>query len=102
MAEKLFNLIPGDVGRPISDLTTNLVIEDLTGIIGRVIDSLTPIETEVRDKTGVSYLLRIRPYITLDNTIDGASLVLLELDSIRQRRQTNNDAKSADGDAAKV
>src|SRR5262249_2681663 len=85
MAEKIFNLIAGDIGRPISDLKTNLEVDDLSDIIARVIDTLTPHEAEVRDKNGASYLLRIRPYVTLDNTIDGASILLLDIESISSK-----------------
>lgn len=86
MAEKLFNLIPGDVGRPIGDLKQNLLMEDLPDIIARVIDSLTPYENEVRDTNGTAYSVRIRPYVTLDNTIDGASIVLVDVDALRKKQ----------------
>jgi two-component system CheB/CheR fusion protein len=83
-AEKVFNLIPTDIGRPISDIKPNLDVADLAQLIAGVIDSLTPIEGEARDKEGHSYYLRIRPYVTLEQKIDGASVVLLELDSIKK------------------
>ena len=86
MAEKLFNLIQGDIGRPIGDLKTNLEIDDLPGVITRVIDSLTPHESNVRSKEGVLYSLRIRPYVTLDNNIDGASILLVEVESPRKEK----------------
>ena len=43
LAEKVFNLIPTDVGRPISDIKPNLRVDDLAGLIARVIDTLTPV-----------------------------------------------------------
>jgi two-component system CheB/CheR fusion protein len=85
LAEKSFNLIPPDVGRPISDIKPNLDIADLPKLIAAVIDTLTPYEGEVRDTAGHWYLLRIRPYVTLDKIIDGASIVLLDIDSIRRQ-----------------
>jgi two-component system CheB/CheR fusion protein len=45
---------------------------------------LTPHESEIQDKEGHWYSLRIRPYVTLDNKIDGASVVLLDIDSIKR------------------
>ncbi len=84
LAEKLFNLIPTDVGRPISDIKPNLHLEDLGGEIAKVIDTLTPLEREVLTNEGHWYSLRIRPYVTLDNKIDGASIVLLDIDSIKR------------------
>jgi two-component system CheB/CheR fusion protein len=83
MAEKVFNLIPTDLGRPISDIKPGLKMDDLPELIGRVIDELTPFEGEVQDKDGLWYLLRIRPYVTLDNKIDGASVVLLDIDALK-------------------
>ncbi len=83
-AEKLFNLIPTDVGRPISDIKPNLHLDDLGGEIAKVIDTLTPLEREVQTKDRHWYSLRIRPYVTLDNKIDGASIVLLDIDSIKR------------------
>jgi two-component system CheB/CheR fusion protein len=84
-AEKLFNLIPTDVGRPISDIKPNLDVPDLAQLITGVIDTLASHESEVEDREGHSYSLRIRPYVTLDKTIDGASLVLIEMDSLRKK-----------------
>jgi two-component system CheB/CheR fusion protein len=87
LAEKIFNLIPTDTGRPISDIKPNLQVHDLSQMIAGVIDSLTPTETEVRDSNGKWYSLRIRPYVTLENKIDGASVVLLDVDSIKRALQ---------------
>jgi two-component system CheB/CheR fusion protein len=84
LAEKTFNLILSDVGRPISDIKPNLELLDLPGLIGKVIDTLIPLEGEVKDLAGRWYSLRIRPYVTLDNKIDGASIVLVDIDSVRR------------------
>jgi two-component system CheB/CheR fusion protein len=85
LAEKAFHLIPSDVGRPISDIKPNLEVPDVAGLITAVIDSLTPYEGEVKDLGGRWYSLRIRPYVTLDNKIAGASIVLVDIDSIRRQ-----------------
>ncbi len=85
LAEKLFNLIPSDVGRPITDFKTNLDLTDLSKLLTGVIDSLTPYEGVVSDNSGHWYSLRVRPYVTLDNKIDGASIVLIEIDPIRRQ-----------------
>jgi two-component system CheB/CheR fusion protein len=87
LAEKLFNLIPTDVGRPISDIKSNLRNVDLSQQITQVIDSVMPSERQVRDVEGRSFSLRIRPYITLENKIDGASIVLLDIDSIKNAQE---------------
>jgi two-component system CheB/CheR fusion protein len=85
LAERLFNLIPTDVGRPISDMKPNLNGVDLSGLIAHVIDSLAPHESHIKDAAGHRYVLRIRPYVTMDQKIDGASIVLLDIDSIRKK-----------------
>src|SRR5262249_1085463 len=84
LAEKLFNLIPSDVGRPLSDIKPNLQIADLPRRIVQVIDSLTPYETQVQGADGNWFVLRVRPYVTLEGKIDGASVVLLDIDAIKR------------------
>ena len=56
LAEKVFNLIPTDIGRPISDIKPNLKVPDLPRLIRGVIDTLTPHESEVQDGEGRWYL----------------------------------------------
>jgi two-component system CheB/CheR fusion protein len=85
LAEKVFNLIPTDIGRPISDIKPNLDIPELSQTIVQVIEALTPYESEVQDSKHHWYSMRIRPYVTLDNMIDGASIVLLDIDAVKQR-----------------
>ncbi len=83
-AEKLLNLIATDVGRPISDIKPNLQVDDLPRLIAAAIDTLAPYDGEVQTTQGHWYLLRIRPYVTVDNKIDGASIVLLDIDAIKR------------------
>jgi two-component system CheB/CheR fusion protein len=84
LAEKLLNLIPTDVGRPISDIKPNLEVPDFAERIAGVIDTLLPQETAIQDREGRWYSLRIRPYVTLDNKIEGASITLVDVDSLRR------------------
>lgn len=79
ISQRLLNLIPSDVGRPISDINLNLDISKLDRIISEVIETLTPKTLEVKDLRGRPYSLRIRPYRTEDNRIDGAVIVLVDL-----------------------
>src|SRR6476660_6875955 len=81
VTEKIMNLIPSDVGRPITDIKTNLRITDLKKVVTRVIDSLETQENQVEDNNGRWYSMRIRPYRTTDNKIDGVVIVLIDLDS---------------------
>jgi two-component system, chemotaxis family, CheB/CheR fusion protein len=79
MAEKIMNLIPADIGRPITDIKPNLRVPDLKRSISHVIESLEIQENEVEDGNGRWYSMKIRPYRTLDNKIDGVVIVLLDL-----------------------
>lgn len=83
VSQRLLNLIPSDVGRPISDINLNLEVQKLDRMLSEVMESLTPITLNVRDLSGRPYSLRIRPYRTEDNKIDGAVIVLVDLDSGR-------------------
>jgi two-component system CheB/CheR fusion protein len=82
--EQLFNLIPADVGRPISDIQSNLDVADLTQLITNVIDTLTAYEGTIQAKGGRWYSLRVRPYVTMEGKIDGASIVLVDIDSLKK------------------
>jgi two-component system, chemotaxis family, CheB/CheR fusion protein len=83
-AEKLFNLIASDLGRPLTDLTRNVRVPDLEQTIAEVIENLTVIEQEVEDTKGHWYALRIRPYRTQDNRVEGVVLMLLDIDELRR------------------
>jgi two-component system CheB/CheR fusion protein len=83
-AENIFNLIASDIGRPISDINHNLNIPDLEAQILEVIRNLNFKTQEVQDQTGHWYDLRIRPYRTIDNKIDGAVVVLVEIDALKR------------------
>jgi two-component system, chemotaxis family, CheB/CheR fusion protein len=80
MAERILNLIPGDMDRPIGHIKPNIDVPELEKLITESIDTVSPIERDVRDSQGRWYALRIRPYKSLDNKIDGAVLALFDVD----------------------
>jgi two-component system, chemotaxis family, CheB/CheR fusion protein len=84
MAEKLFKLIETDIGRPIGDIKLSLTVPDLPNLLAEAIDQVKARELEVQDQAGRWYQLRIRPYRTLDNRIDGAVVLLFDIDSLKQ------------------
>ena len=84
-AQKTLNLIPSDAGRSIRDLSLTLEVRDLDAMIADVIDTLEVRELRVQDRDGHAYLLRIRPYKTSDNKIDGAVLVMIDIDQLRKK-----------------
>ncbi len=83
MAEKILNLIPGDVGRSIQQVKSSIECPDLESMILHSIDSVITKEREVKDREGRRFLLRIRPYKDIDNRIDGAVLVIFDIETSR-------------------
>jgi two-component system CheB/CheR fusion protein len=84
VAEKTLRLLPADIGRPITDLQPRINVPDLEEVLHRVLDTLQPYEREVEDHEGRSYLMRVRPYRTSDNRIDGSVLQLLDVSEIKR------------------
>ncbi len=77
-ATRAYRLVPTDVGRPLADIKSDLEGEDLGKATQGVLDSLVPVEREVR-AGGASYLARIQPYRTLDNVIEGVVLTFTDI-----------------------
>ncbi len=84
LAEKVLHLIPTDVGRPISDIKPRINVPNLDTILQKVLDTLIAAEQEVQDVEGNWYLMRVRPYRTSDNRIQGAVLQLLDVSEMKQ------------------
>jgi two-component system CheB/CheR fusion protein len=77
---QIIKLIQSDVGRPVSDLVSNLAHYDRLGQDVRgVLDSLIPREAEVQTRENHWYLMRILPYRTVENVIEGAVLTFVDI-----------------------
>ena len=83
-AERLFRLRPIDVGRPVSDFKPRIAVPNLDEILSDVLETLKVHEQEVEDFEGRGYLMRIRPYRTVDNRIDGAVLLLTDITDLKR------------------
>ncbi|MEH1976926.1 MAG: chemotaxis protein CheB [Nostoc sp.] len=94
MAQRLFNLIPADAGRPLSDIRANLDVPELETLILEVLDTLSIKELEVQTLGGHWYNLRIRPYRTTENKIDGVVLVLIDIDVLKRSAATLEQARN--------
>src|SRR5438094_9702613 len=71
LAGKLFNLLPGDVGRPLSNVRHNLDLPNLEQLLQEVSDTISERELEVQDPEGRGYSLRERPSMLLHNKMHG-------------------------------
>jgi two-component system CheB/CheR fusion protein len=83
-AERFFNLIRSDVGRRITDINPNIIVRDLDKVVAAVIETLHVHEQEVQDRDGRWYSLRVRPYRTIDNKIDGAVILLVDIGDLKR------------------
>jgi two-component system, chemotaxis family, CheB/CheR fusion protein len=92
-ARKVMNLLPADVGRPIGDLRTNADVPDLEILITQVIEQVHMQEREIQDIAGRWYVLRIHPYRTMDDKIDGAVITLLDIDEVKRAQKTIRDSE---------
>jgi two-component system, chemotaxis family, CheB/CheR fusion protein len=79
MASEIFKLIATDVGRPISDITHNLLYDDLLKDIHEILTNLGRVEKEVRSKSGRWYFMRILPYRTTENAVDGVVVTFVDI-----------------------
>ena len=84
VAEGLMNLVPGDVGRSVTLLNAFIVGERIEQLAAQAIEKLVPIEKRIVCSNQRWYLLHITPYKTLDHSIKGAVIVLLDVDDSRR------------------
>jgi len=88
-AAPLFNLIPGDVGRPIAHLKQALDYPEMAADAEQVLRTLVPMEREMRDD-GHWYLARVLPYRTVEDHIAG---VVLSFVDITERKRVEQELK---------
>jgi two-component system CheB/CheR fusion protein len=77
---KLFNVIKSDIGRPISQITSNLVYPDFDKDVTSVLDTLNSRQVDVETKDGHWFNLRILPYRAADNAIGGLVVNFIDID----------------------
>jgi len=85
---QLINLIQTDIGRPVGHIVSNLVgYTSLVEDVQAVLDNLVIKETEVQTKANAWYQMRIRPYRTIENVIEGAVITFVDVTE-RKRAET--------------
>jgi len=75
----LFNLIDGDVGRPLSDITGKFEKINLIENAEKVLDTLQAVEREIKTEDGQTYMMRIVPYRSSDDRINGVILTFVDI-----------------------
>lgn len=78
-ATKVYRLVASDVGRALADINSNLEAENLLAEAQSVLETLVPFEQELRTTLGTWYLVRIQPYRTLENVIEGVVLTFTDI-----------------------
>jgi two-component system CheB/CheR fusion protein len=86
-ATRIINLILSDVGRPVGHIVSNLIGYDrILADTQAVLDSLVPKEAEVQTTEGLWYTMRILPYRTLDNVIEGAVITFVDITEVKRTK----------------
>jgi two-component system CheB/CheR fusion protein len=84
-ASAIINLILSDVGRPVGHIVSNLIGYDrLVADVQDVLDTLIPKELEVQTADNKWYTLRIQPYRTVDNVIEGAVITFVDITTMKR------------------
>ena len=87
-ATQMINLILSDVGRPIGHIVSNLIGYDrLVADVQEVLRTLIPKEIEVQTPESKNYTIRILPYRTLDNVIEGAVITFVDISEVVRTRE---------------
>jgi two-component system CheB/CheR fusion protein len=92
-ANQIFNLLRTDVGRPLTDITSNLLYDDLHEDVQRVLGDLQTLDREMPTRTGRWIFTRLRPYRTTDDRIDG---VVITFQDITGRRRAEEQVRQSE------
>jgi two-component system CheB/CheR fusion protein len=80
---RIFNILPGDRGRPITDLSSRLNLEGLNGDIERVLAGEGPLERRVKTEDGTThYMVRLAPYRDSSRTAQGVVIAFIDITNI--------------------
>jgi two-component system CheB/CheR fusion protein len=84
---EIFNLIPADHGRPLSDITHRLDYHDLLLDAEKVMEKLSVIEREVHTVDGRIFIMRVLPYRTAEDHINGVVITFIDISSRKKTEQ---------------
>jgi len=83
-ATHIFKLIPGDIGRPLSDIVHELDYPSLQDDAQEVLRTLAFSEKQIASRNGGWYIVRIMPYRTLENVIDGVVITFIDISEAKR------------------
>ena len=86
-ATRLLNLLPSDVGRPMSHVATNLVNDDIGRDARAVLKALEPIEKQVTAQDGKHYIVRVLPYRSEGHIVQGAVITLSDVTTLKKTEE---------------
>jgi two-component system CheB/CheR fusion protein len=92
--EKLFNLISTDVGRPLGHIKPNIEIPRFIETVTSVIDEVNSHTVELQNGDGHWYSMRIHPYRSEDNKIDGAVIAFIDIDELKRSLDDTLEARN--------
>ncbi|RZT09538.1 two-component system, chemotaxis family, CheB/CheR fusion protein [Duganella sp. CF402] len=81
---QIYKLIASDVNRPLSDIVNDLLYTDLEQDAQHVLRTLVFCEKQIETRSGGWYTMRIRPYRTVDNVIDGVVVTFINITELKQ------------------
>lgn len=82
--KKLFKLRTTDEGRPFTEIVSNMQYADIEEHTQKVLNNLTPIETTIQTNTGIWFNVRIMPYRTFDDRIDGLVITFTDVTTAKK------------------
>jgi two-component system, chemotaxis family, CheB/CheR fusion protein len=91
---EIFNLMATDKGRPISHLTSKLAYNQVVTDAEQVLRELVPVEREISTIEGQWFLVRLRPYRTTDDRIDGVVIGIVDITAIKKAERTQQNYES--------
>ena len=93
-ASRIIKLIPGDLGRPVTDLASELRYAELAGDAQEVLRTLAFSEMRIAAHDGRRFTVRIMPYRTLDDRIDGVVITFTEFPANRKREAKSRTSRA--------
>ncbi len=90
---KIINLIQTDIGRPIQDLSSNLIYEGIVQDAKNVLEKLTPFKAAVKSTDGIWYQMQIMPYRTSTNVIEGVVITFVDITKEKSFLEELNEVK---------